>query len=470
MSDEKNTQTDAHYEAENDHKEIIKAPSEGQDVQTSPETEFVLLATSWSALSHQERTEKFQSLPRTEAEELFLSLNTRDQAELILEIASTLEKRSWVRLLAPDDVADLIQELGPDHREEILNLLDPQTRREVTVLLAYAEDNAGGLMSSRFARLRPDMTADEAISYLRLQSKTQVETIYYAYVLDSNQRLQGVVSFRELFSAQPQKRVHEIMHTDIIKIPVEMDQEQIGRIFSQQNLMALPVIETDGTMKGIVTFDDVATVIQKEATEDIQKFGGVESLDAPYFKLTFLEMFKKRGGWLVILFVGEMLTTTAISFYQLEIERAVVLTFFLPLIISSGGNSGSQASTLIIRSIALGEIRLRDWWRVLFKELTMGFCLGLLLGTVGFIRINLWPSREALYGVHYTTIAFTIFTSLIFVIMYGTLTGAMLPFILKKMKFDPASASAPFVATLVDVMGLIIYFTVASFTLKGILL
>lgn len=436
----------------------------------SPETEFVLLASTWSALGREERKEKFQSLPRTDAEELFLSLNTHDQAELLQEFSTPLEKRSWVRLLAPDDVADLIQELDSDYREDILGLLDPQTRREVTALLAYAEDNAGGLMSSRFARLRPEMTADEAISYLRLQSKTQVETIYYAYVLDSNQKLQGVVSFRELFSAQPQKIVKEIMQTEMIKIPVEMDQEQIGRIFSQQNLMALPVIDLEGTMKGILTFDDVATAIQKEATEDIQKFGGVESLDAPYFKLTFQEMLRKRGGWLSVLFIGEMFTATALTYYSIEIERAVVLTFFLPLIIASGGNSGSQASTLIIRALALGEVRIKDWWRVIGKEVAMGLCLGILLGSLGLLRILIWPNSEAQYGPHYVKIAITVFLAVICVVCYGTVTGSMLPFILKKLKFDPASASAPFVATLVDVMGLVIYFTVAGFVLKGTLL
>lgn len=437
---------------------------------SSEENEFTHLVSSWPALSHEERTHKFNALPRTDAEELFLSLNTHDQAELVQEFTSSLEKRSWVRLLAPDDVADLIQEIGLEKKEEILGLIDPQTRREVTALLAYAEDNAGGLMSSRFARLRPDMTVDEAIRYLRLQSKTQVETIYYAYVMDSHQKLLGVVSFRELFSATSQKIVTDIMQTDVIKIPVDMDQEQIGRIFSQQNLMALPVIDAEGIMKGIVTFDDVAVAIQKEATEDIQKFGGVESMEAPYFKISFLEMFQKRGGWLILLFVGGMFTTTAMSYFQVELERAVVLTFFLPLVIASGGNSGSQASTLIIRALALGEVRLQDWIRVIRKELAMGLALGLLLGTVGLLRILLWPGREEQFGEHFTHLAATVFLTLLFVVPYGTITGSMLPFILKKLNLDPASASAPFVATLVDVMGLVIYFSVASWILKGVLL
>lgn len=427
------------------------------------------LASTWSALTLSERKDKFSSLPRTEAVELFLSLNTHDQAELISE-SPQMEKRSWIRLLAPDDAADLIQEIGLEHKDDLLALLDPQTRREVTALLAYAEDNAGGLMSSRYARLRPEMSVDEAITYLRLQSRTQVETIYYGYVLDFDQTLLGVVSFRELFSASSDKKVKDIMKTDMIKIPVDLDQEQIGRIFSQQNLMALPVIDQQGHMKGIVTFDDVATVLQEEATEDMQKLAAVESLDAPYLKISLPEMIRKRGGWLVILFIGEMFTATAMAYFQIEIERAVVLALFIPLIISSGGNSGSQASTLIIRAMALGEVRLKDWWRVLFREIIVGFSLGVFLGLVGLTRILLWPSREQIYGPHYMVVAFTVAVSIIGVVIWGAVSGAMLPFFLRKLKFDPASASAPAVATLVDVTGLIIYFTVASLFLKGILL
>lgn len=452
--------------------EELSPDSQEENIHTleeNPENEIINLATSWSALSRNERKEKFNSLPRTEAEELFLSLSIHDQAELIAEIGS-LEKRSWIRLLAPDDVADLIQEIGTDCRDEILNLLDPQTRREVTALLAYAEDNAGGLMSSRYARLRPEMTVDEAISYLRIQAKTQIETIYYAYVLDGSQILLGVVSFRELFAANPNKMVRDIMKDDVIKIPVNLDQEQIGRIFSQQNLMALPVIDDEGKMQGIVTFDDVATAIQEEATEDIQKLGAVETLDAPYLKISLLELIRKRAGWLGILFVGEMFTATAMGFFQSEIEKAVVLALFIPLIISSGGNSGSQATTLIIRAIALGEVRLKDWFRVLRRELITGFSLGAFLGMIGAIRIYLWPNRERDYGPHYIQVAITVAVSIIGVVMWGSICGSMLPFILKKLKLDPATASAPAVATIVDVTGLVIYFTVASIVLRGILL
>lgn len=453
MDDEKTPQTAI-------HDEVSLEDSAGDNA-------LVKLADAWPSLTTDERREKFVNLTRTDAEELFLSLNAHDQAELLAN-ASALEKRSWVRLLAPDDVADLIQE-NADTREEILSLLDPQTKREVTALLAYAEDNAGGLMSSRFVRLRPDMSVDEAISYLRIQSKTQVETIYYCYVLDADQTLLGVVSFRELFTSGG-KNVKDIMHTDIVKIPVDLDQEQIARLFQQQSLLALPVVDEMGHMKGIVTLDDVADAIQEEATEDIQKLGGMETLDAPYMKTPLGDLIRKRAGWLSILFVGEMFTTTAMKYFEVEIERAVVLSIFIPLIISSGGNSGSQASTLITRAIALGEIRVRDWFRVLGRELVSGLSLGLILGAIGFTRIIIWPTKESLYGPHWFMIAVTVFCSVLGVVLWGTISGSMLPFILKRMRLDPASASAPMVATLVDVTGLIIYFSVASAILKGTLL
>lgn len=445
-------------------------PAEGA-VEETIDSPLIQLASQWPSLTTPERKEKFVALSRTDAEELFLSLTPHDQAELIAE-ASSLEKRSWVRLLAPDDVADLIQEMPPESKDEILSLLDPQTKREVTVLLAYAEDNAGGLMSSRFIRLRPDMTVDEAISYLRIQSQTQVETIYYCYVLEHDQTLLGVVSFRELFAAAaaPGKRVKDIMHTDVVKIPVDLDQEQIARLFQQQSFLAIPVVDEANHMKGIVTLDDIADTIQEEATEDIQKIGGMETLDAPYMKTPMVELLRKRAGWLAILFVGEMFTATAMSYFQVEIERAVVLAMFIPLIISSGGNSGSQASTLIIRALALGEIRVRDWWRVLARELATGLGLGLILGGIGFLRICIWPSRDQLYGPHWFTVAVTILCSVIGVVLWGTISGSMLPFLLTKLKLDPASASAPMVATLVDVTGLIIYFSVASAILSGTLL
>ena len=420
------------------------------------------LFEQWITFSVDDKRDSFSKLSRVDAEELFLRLNTHDQAEIV-ENFNNLERRSWFRLLAPDDVADLIQELGPKYRDESLNLLDPQTRREVTALLAYAEDIAGGLMSSRFVRLRPDMSVDEAISYLRIQSKTQVETIYYAYVIDNDNTLMGVVSFRELFLAAPERMVKDIMKTDLVKVGVNEDQELIAKVFSQNELMAIPVIDEWNHMKGIVTFDDVQSVVQEEATEDIQKLGAVEALEAPYMKTSFLELIRKRAGWLTILFVSESFTTIAMTFFKDEIARAVVLTLFIPLIISSGGNSGSQASTLIIRAMALGEIRLRDWMRVLWREIFTGACLGFILGLLAFVRIYFFPASS--YGEQTNLLAWTVGTSILGVVLWGTISGSMLPFFLRRIRLDPATASAPFVATLVDVTGLVIYFSVASWIL-----
>jgi magnesium transporter len=427
------------------------------------------LRDAWVLFAPEDRLLAFASLPRAEAEDFFFGLSAREQAELTLALPAN-ERRSWIRLLPPDDVADVIQEAPPEEREGLLALLDHQTRLEVGALLAYAEDEAGGLMNPRFARVRPDMTVDEAISYLRRQARGHVETIYYAYALDENQRLDGVVTFRELFAASPDKRVKDVMKSEVVSVTDDMDQEAVSRFFKDHDLAAIPVVDRDGRMKGIVTVDDIVDVVEEEATEDIHKFGGMEALQAPYLNVGVLPMVRKRGGWLAALFVGEMLTTTAMAFYEDAIARAVVLATFLPLIISSGGNSGSQASTLVIRAMALGEVRLRDWWRVMRRELAAGAMLGGTLGIIGFGRVVLWEKVGHVYGEHYLGIALTVSASLVGVVLLGTLAGSLLPFLLRRAGLDPASASAPFVATLVDVAGVLIYFTAASAILTGTLL
>ena len=423
----------------------------------------------WPLLAHPDRVEAFALLPRDEAEEFFFGMKARDQAEMILGLP-TREQRSWMRLLPPDDAADLVQEAPTGRREALLALLDEPTCREVMALLAYAEDDAGGLMNPRFARLRPDATVDEAIRYLRKQMTDQPRTIYYAYVLDAEQRLLGVVSFRQLFTAPPHTRVREIMHQDPLSIPENMDQEAVSHIFAEKHMVALPVVDAEGRMKGIVTVDDVVDVVQEEATEDMQKVGGVAAFDAPYLQIAMPLMIRKRVGWLSALFLGEMLTASAMGFFEKEIARAVVLALFIPLIISSGGNSGSQATTLVIRAMALGQVRLRDWWHVIRREFLAGIGLGLVLATIGFIRIVAWEHLFHTYGAHYIGVAATVASSLIGVVLWGTIAGSMLPFILRRLGFDPASASAPFVATLVDVSGLVIYFTMAALILRGTLL
>jgi magnesium transporter len=427
------------------------------------------LLEAWQVLSPEERLEGLRLLSHAAAEDLLLALPARDQAELILGM-SPADRRSWMRLLPPDDAADVIQEAPEEARDGLLGLLDEPTRKEVAALLAYAEDDAGGLMNPRYARLRPEMSVDEAITYLRRQARERLENIYYVYVLDAEQRLLGVVSFRELFAAAPDKRVRDIMRTGVVTAPEDMDQEALSRLFTETNYLAIPVVDPEGHVKGIVTVDDIVDVVQEEATEDIQKIGGMEALDAPYLEVGFWHMVRKRGGWLAILFVGEMLTATAMGHFEHEIARAVVLALFVPLIISSGGNSGSQASTLVVRALALGELKLRDWWRVAWREIASGIVLGALLATIGLTRIVLWQKLFGVYGEHYVLIALTVAGSLIGVVTWGTLAGSMLPMLLRRLGFDPASASAPFVATLVDVSGLVIYFTVASLILSGTLL
>jgi magnesium transporter len=436
--------------------------------ETTVDSAAVRLWEEWPALSAKQRVRRFKQLPRHEADEFFLSLEPREQETLLLSLPQG-EQRLWLRVLPPDDAVDVIQEAPPEERDRLLELLDEATRREVRALLAHAEDDAGGLMNPRFARIRPDMIVGEAIRYLRKQS-AQVETIYYAYVLDGEQRLLGVVSFRQLFQTPEDTRIDQIMRTDLVTVPEHMDQELVARLFQQHDLVAMPVVTDTGRMVGIITFDDIADAIREEATEDIQKIGGVEALEEPYLTISFTRLLKKRAGWLSALFLGEMLTATAMAHFQQEIAAAVVLALFVPLIISSGGNSGSQASTLVIRAIALGEVRLRDWARVLRREIGAGLGLGAILGCLGLLRIFLWQTVGGMYGVHYLQIATTVALSLVGVVLWGSVAGSMLPFVLRKAGFDPASASAPLVATLVDVTGLVIYFSIASVVLHGTLL
>lgn len=432
-------------------------------------SELETLYENWKALSDAERVNAFFTLDRESQDELFLRLTAKEQC-LLVDYASPAKLRNWLRSLEPDDLVDLLQLFTEQKREEFIKLLDNSTRNEVNALLAYKDDVAGGLMNTRFARLRPNMTVEEALKYLRAQGN--IETIYYAYVLSTDQVLMGIVSLRQLFTSSSKTLLSDIMTSgdELVSVPEGLSEEEVASLFSQWSFLALPVVDSSMRMKGILTVDDVVDVVQDVATEDIQKLGGQEALDAPYFEIGFFSMVKKRAGWLLALFIGEMATATAMGYYEQEIQRAVVLALFIPLIISSGGNSGSQASTLVIRAMALGEVRLTDWLKVFLRELSSGLSLGLILGSVGFLRILLWPSREATYGEHYFLIALAVGCSLIGIVLWGTLAGSMLPFLLRKCRLDPATASAPFVATLVDVTGLIIYFTIAHIFLQGTLL
>jgi magnesium transporter len=428
------------------------------ELETASATE--LLWERWHSLSHQERIKRFRELHTGEKADFFLELSAHDQLDVLLGLPPE-QRHVWMRLLAPDDAADVIQEAGLEKRAEFLALLDDPTRREVIALLAYKDDEAGGLMNPRFARLRPESTVDEAISYLRREAPI-VDQMYYAYVLDQGQHLLGVVSLRQLFSADPAKPVREVMKTDLVWVEPDTDQKEVSTVVRDNRLLAVPVLDAEHRMVGIVTVDDIVDVVEEEASRDIQNLGGTEALDRPYLHTTLPEMVRKRAGWLAILFIGEMFTATAMSFFEDEIAKAVVLALFLPLIISSGGNSGSQATSLVIQAMAMGDIRLRDWFRVIRRELIAGVALGVILGLIGLTRIFAWQKIFGTYGPQTPILALTILCALIGVVTFGTLAGSMLPFILRRCGLNPASASAPFVATLVDVTGLVIYFTIAK--------
>jgi magnesium transporter len=427
------------------------------------------LREAWWLLSQDDRLEGFRLLDTDEAEEFFVDLDLRGQAELI-RLLRPSERRVWLRNLAPDDAADLIQEFDDEERPQMLALLDEATRREVSVLLAYEEDEAGGLMSSRFARVRPEMTVDEAISYLRKQAVSGIplETIYYVYALAHDQRLAGIASFRELFAAPGSQRVRDVMTTDIVTVRDDLDQEEVARIFAEYDVVALPVVDEDGRMKGIVTVDDIVDVVEEEATEDAHKFGGLQALEEPYLRTGFFSLIRKRAPWLIVLFFGGMLTALTVERFHHTLNALSFLQIFMPLIIASGGNSGSQASTLVIRAMAMDEVRLRDWWRVARRELATGLTLGTVLGVIGLVRAVFFPvpGTDQMSQADITLVAATVGISLLGVVIFGTLAGSMLPFVLRRFGLDPASASAPLVATLVDVTGLLIYFLTASVLLR----
>jgi magnesium transporter len=323
-------------------------------------------------------------------------------------------------------------------------------------------------MTPEYVAVRPTMTAQEALAYIRKKGRGS-ETLNVIYVVDEKGRLLNDFKLATLVMADPSAKVQDLDDGQLYSLPATSDREEIVDAFKKYDRVALPVTDSQGVMLGIITVDDVLDVATEEATEDIQKLGGMQALEAPYLNSPFGEMIRKRAGWLLVLFVGEMFTATAMSYFEKEIARAVVLALFVPLIISSGGNSGSQATSLIIRSLAVRELELSDWWRVLRREATSGLVLGAVLGLIGFLRIELWPTRSTTYGPHFRMVAVAVAISLIGVVTFGTICGSMLPFLLRRLKLDPATASAPFVATLVDVSGLLIYFSVASVVLRGLL-
>jgi magnesium transporter len=410
----------------------------------------------------------FRILPREVAGTAFEYLPLDQQAELITALGSE-QLVNVLNGMSPDDRTRLFEELPAEVTRRALSSLNPDELKVARQLLGYPENSAGRYMTTEYLSIRPSMTAREALDYVRSHGKGR-ETLNVEYVTDEKGVLLYDVRLSDIVLAQPETTVSDIPSRHMVALPATAPRAEVVSAFEKYDRVALPVVDSKGVLVGIITVDDVLDVAEAEATEDIQKLGGMEALDAPYLEISAWEMFKKRGGWLSILMVSEMLTATAMSYFEDEIARAVVLALFIPLIMSSGGNSGSQATSLIIRGLAVRDIEVKDWWRVLARELRSGVMLGALLASIGMARIVFWPARDVLYGPHYFMVALTVALSLIGVVLFGSLAGSMLPFILRRLGFDPAAASAPFVATLVDVTGLVIYFTVASLVLSGTLL
>jgi magnesium transporter len=427
-----------------------------------------------------------------ELADLMSDLPTSDQVILLRNLPRKLAVSTFQYLLpatqqrllkamAQDEVADILNEMSPDDRtllleeltatasSQMLELLRPDERAVAVSLLEYPEGSIGRLMTPDFIAARQDWTVQQVLDYIREHGQDS-ETLNVIYVVDEQGILVDDLRIRELLLTPLTSRVSDLMDRRFVALQATDDQETAVAAFRREDRTALPVTDSKGALVGIVTIDDVLDVAEEAATEDIQKIGGLEALDEPYMQIAFGRMIKKRAGWLVLLFLGEMLTATAMGFFEKEIARAVVLALFVPLIISSGGNSGSQASTLVIRALALGEVGLLDWWRVIRREVFAGLALGTVLGTIGFLRITIWSVFSDLYGPHWLLVAWTVGVALIGIVLWGTLAGSILPFVLRGLGYDPATSSAPLVATLVDVTGLVIYFTIASMILRGTLL
>jgi magnesium transporter len=391
------------------------------------------------------------------------------------EILQALPRDKAAALLggmSADMAADLVQQLDDEVRGEVMPLLDAATRASITSLLSYPENTAGAMMTTEFVSVPSNWSVAQTLQHIRQVERTR-ETIYAIYVLDPmTRRLSGNVTLRRLISGEPEANIMSVAVTTApITTTALVDREDVARLISKYDLLAVPVIDKAGRVLGIVTVDDIIDAIIEETTEDVQKFGGMAATEEPYMQIGMLAMLRKRGGWLALLFLSEMLTASAMQHYEFELQKALVLTLFIPLIMSSGGNSGSQATSLLLRALALREVRLRDWWRVALRELPTGLILGAGLGVIGLARVLIWQKLGLYdYGEHWFLVGLTVAAALIGVVAFGSVAGSMLPFLMQRVGFDPAVASAPFVATLVDVTGLMIYFSVALLILHGTLL
>ena len=402
------------------------------------------------------------------AASVFKILDVSTQKNIIHELQA-FKTAELLNELPADDRTSFLEELPSEVVKELIRLLNPEERRITLSLLGYPEGSVGRLMTPDYIAVRVDWNVTEVLDHIREVGKNS-ETIDVIYVVNDKGEFVDDIRIREILLANPQTLVGDLIDYRFITLNVNDDQEVANEVFKMNNRVALPVIDDKNILLGIVTIDDILWVASEEFSEDIQKIGGTEALDEPYLEMPILKLFKKRVVWLIVLFLGEMLTATAMGYFEDEIAKAVVLATFIPLIISSGGNTGSQASTLIIQAMALGEITISDWWRVMRREILSGILLGSVLGLIGFIRLELWNSIFNTYGEHGTQIGLAVGFSLLCVVLWGTVTGSMLPIILKKLGADPATSSAPFVATLVDVTGLVIYFSMAYLFMSGSLL
>lgn len=431
----------------------------------------VQIADIIADLSKSERTIIFRLLPRELAKETFTHLSHDEKEDIIEGLVVNVNKvTNLLNDLDPDDRTAFFEELPGTVSQRLMQTLSEEEREITIKLLGYPKDSIGRLMTPEYVAIRPYYTIGQALDHIRRFGRDS-ETLNVIYIVDDNWKLIDDIRIKEIILASPEQKVAEISDNRVVSLNAFDDQEVAVKIFSDHDRVALPVTDTDGTLLGIVTIDDVMDVAEEESTEDFQKFGGTEGLDLSYTKTSLPDMVKKRAGWLVVLFLGEMLTASAMGHFDEEIEKAVVLALFVPLIISSGGNSGSQAASLIIRALALGELKLKNWWYVMRKEIFSGLLLGTILGIIGFIRIFIWQETGLYdYGEYWVWVGLSVSVSLIFIVLWGTFSGSMIPFLLKKIGLDPATASAPFVATLVDVTGLIIYFSIAALFLSGKLL
>lgn len=445
--------------------------------------DFVGLKSLLTELNPIDLADAFSRFALDEQILLFRLLDPRPQMIVFQELEPQ-EQEYVLHHLDGTRLDRLLEGLAPGVMRRLMRKLPEKTVREMETHLsqgqadllrqtrAYPAESVGALMAAPIASLKPDMTAREALDYLRTRLRVRHEqALQSIYVTNGSAHPIGALSLRSLIAAPVDAKVSELMvPASLIRLPALMDREEAAKIFSRYKLMAAPVVDEENRLIGMVSAGEILRILQQEATEDIQKLGAVQTLEEPYFKISFLKMVRKRGTWLCVLFIGETLTATAMAFFEKEIARAVVLALFIPLIISSGGNSGSQAATLVVRAMALREIAFNDWWRVMRREFATGLALGGLLGALGFLRIFLWSQFTPLYGPHSLFVALTVGCSLVLVVLWGSLSGSLLPIALRKIGLDPASASAPFVATLVDVTGLVIYFVTGLFILKGTLL